>query len=163
MQQLRVERETPDQSEVVALLALADERSEALYPQESRHGLSLELLLAQDVRFFVARIGGPAVGCGGFRLLSPCRAEMKRVFVAAEARGQGVGRAIVEAVEAAAASEGATTMYLETGVKSDEAIRLYGRLGYAECGPFADYRPDPLSVFMVKSLGAAPHYSSGHS
>jgi putative acetyltransferase len=44
-------------------------------------------------------------------------------------------------------------MYLETGVKSDEAIRLYRRLGYMDCGPFADYRPDPLSVFMVKSLG----------
>jgi putative acetyltransferase len=56
-------------------------------------------------------------------------------------------------VEGAAVAEGVGQMYLETGVKSDEAIRLYRRLGYMDCGPFADYRPDPLSVFMVKSLG----------
>jgi putative acetyltransferase len=56
-------------------------------------------------------------------------------------------------VEAAAAAEGVRRMYLETGVKSDEAIRLYRRLGYVECAPFAAYGPDPLSVFMVKSLG----------
>ena len=137
----------------MGLLALADERSQALYPAESRHGLSLAALLTQDVRFFVARIDGLAVGAGGYLRLPGRCAEMKRVFVATEARGQGVGRAIVEAVEGAAVAEGVGQMYLETGVKSDEAIRLYRRLGYMDCGPFADYRPDPLSVFMVKSLG----------
>ena len=44
------------------------------------------------------------------------------------------------------------TLLLETGVKSYEALRLYRRFGFAECGPFADYRPDRLSVFMVKPL-----------
>ncbi len=43
-------------------------------------------------------------------------------------------------------------MFLEMGVKSDEAIRLYRRLGYRACGPFGAYGPDPLSAFMVKSL-----------
>jgi putative acetyltransferase len=57
-------RETADQPEVVGLLALADERSQAFYPAESRHGLSLAALLTQDVRFFVARIDGLAVGAG---------------------------------------------------------------------------------------------------
>ncbi len=131
---------------------MADARSAALYPVESRLGLSLSALLGQDARFFVARLGGRAAGCGGYVLLPGGSAEMKRVFTVAEARGRGIGRAIVESVEAAAAGEGVGRMYLETGVKSDEAIRLYRRLGYAERGPFAGYGPDPLSVFMVKTL-----------
>jgi putative acetyltransferase len=146
-------RETPDQPEVARLLALADERSAALYPAESRHGLSLADLLGQAVWFSVARLDGRAVGCGGYGVLSDRSAEMKRVFVAEEARGRGVGRAIVEAVEAGAAAEGVRRMYLETGVKSDEALRLYRRLGYEACAPFAHYQPDPLSVFMVKAWG----------
>jgi putative acetyltransferase len=149
---LAIMRDGPDRPEVAALLALADARSESLYPVESRHGLSVAALLAQDARFFVARIAGRAVGCGGYVLLSDGAAEMKRVFVVEAARGRGMGRAILAAIEAAAAAEGVTQMYLETGIKSDEAIRLYGRLGYEERGPFAGYRPDPLSVFMVKAL-----------
>jgi putative acetyltransferase len=147
-----VERETPRQPEVVALLALADARATSLYPAESRHGLTLAALLEQQARFYVARTDGVAAGCGGYVLLPGRAAEMKRVFVRAEARGQGIGRALVEALEASAAAEGVRRMYLETGVKSDEAIRLYRRLGYVACGPFAAYGPDPLSVFMVKSL-----------
>jgi putative acetyltransferase len=146
---LAITRDGPDQPEVAALLAMADAWSASLYPVESRYGLSIAALLAQEARFFVARLDGHAVGCGGYVLLS----EMKRVFVVEDARGQGIGRAILEAIEAAAAAEGVTQMYLETGVKSDEAIRLYGRLGYELRGPFAGYGPDPLSVFMVKSLG----------
>ncbi len=150
---LLIKQDVPDRPEIAALLALADARSESLYPAESRHGLSVAALLAQEARFFLARIAGRAVGCGGYVLLSDRSAEMKRVFVVAEAWGQGIGRAILEAIESAAAAEGVAQMYLETGVKSDEAIRLYGRLGYQERGPFAGYGPDPLSVFMVKPLG----------
>ena len=154
---LTIGPETPNQPEIIDLLALADEGAASLYPAESRHGLSLSELLAQGAfgaaRFYVARIGARAAGCGGFVLLPDRSAEMKRVFVAASARGQGIGRVIVQALEAAAIAEGVPRMYLETGVKSDEAIRLYRRLGYTACAPFAAYKPDPLSVFMVRSLG----------
>jgi putative acetyltransferase len=153
MPPLIVSRESPDQPEVERLLALADERAALLYPAESRHGLSLAALLAQAAQFCVARHEGRAAGCGGYVLLPKRSAEMKRVFVMASARGQGLGRAIVQAREAAAAAEGVRRMYLETGVRSDEALRLYRRLGYEVCGPFGAYGPDPLSVFMIKALG----------
>ncbi len=149
---LVVRRETPDQPDVVDFLAKADERSSALYPAESRHGLGLSALLRAGARFFVARHGGQALGCGGYVLLAEGVAEMKRLFVDPGARGRGVGGAIVGAIERAAAAEGVRTLLLETGVKSYEALRLYRRFGFAECGPFADYRPDRLSVFMVKPL-----------
>ena len=150
---LDVLRETPDQPEVLALLAAADRRSEGLYPAESRHSLSMTALLAADVRFLVARDpSGRALGCGGYVLLSGDAAELKRLFVNPGARGGGVGAAIVRAAEKGAAGEGVRSMFLEPGVKSVEAVRLYERLGYAACAPFASYAPDPLSVFMVKAL-----------
>jgi putative acetyltransferase len=149
---LIVKRENPDQADVLRLLAKADERSSSLYPVESRHGLSLSALVAAQVRFFMARRDGYALGCGGYIFLPERSAEMKRLFVDADARGQGIGGAIVGAIEEAVAKEDIRTLFLETGIKSNEAIRLYKRFGFTECGPFAHYQPDPLSVFMVKLL-----------
>ena len=147
-----VQRETPDSPEVVAFLAAADQRSAALYPEESRHGLSLPALLSAGARFFVARQGGQALGCGGYVLIGADVAATKRLFVDPSLRGRGTGKALVLAIEKAAAGEGMKTLFLETGIKSAEALRLYGHLGFKVCPPFADYRPDPLSVFMVKQL-----------
>lgn len=149
---LTVGRETPDQPDVLTLLTRADERSASLYPAESRHGLGVLALLAAEVRFFVAREGRLALGCGGYVLLPKQAAEMKRLFVVPGARGRGVGGTIVRAVEKAAAEEDARMLFLETGIKSFEALGLYRRLGFTECPPFAHYRPDPLSVFMRKFL-----------
>lgn len=147
-----IQQETPEQSEVLQLLHKADDRSSSLYPSESRHGPSLNALMAPNVRFFVARIAGIAVGCGGYAIYADGTAELKRVFVNAESRGQGVGRTILEAIEGSARRACITRMQLETGIKSVEAIRLYQRLGYRERGPFGTYVSDPLSVFMVKEI-----------
>jgi len=149
-------RETPDQPDVLHLLQQADARSASLYPVESRFGLDLAGLLAQAVRFFVARLDGRTVGCGGYALGQDQDAEMKRIFVLPVARGQGVGRALVSAIENAAIAEQVQWMRLETGIKSAEALHLYRRLGYTGRGPFGAYAPDPLSVFMEKQLGCAP-------
>ena len=149
---LSVTRETPDQPDVLHLLEQADARSASLYPAESRFGLDLAGLLAQAVRFFVARLDGRTVGCGGYALGRDQDAELKRIFVLPAARGQGVGQALVLAIEHAAAAAQARWMRLETGVKSVEALHLYQRLGYRERGPFGAYLPDPLSVFMEKQL-----------
>jgi len=146
--------ETPDQPEVLALLRLADARSAALYPEDSRPGPGLAALLAPGVRFFVARRDGRAIGCGGYAPSGDGAAELKRIFVVAEARGTGLGRALVEAIEATAIGDGIRLMRLETGIRSVEAIGLYRRLGYRETGPFGAYGPDPLSVFMAKALPA---------
>ncbi|MGK9170315.1 GNAT family N-acetyltransferase [Inquilinus limosus] len=149
---LTIARETPDQPEVHALLEQADRRSAGLYPAESRHGLDVGALLALQVRFPVARLDGRAVGCGGYAPDGNGAAELKRIFVATEARGLGIGRALLEALEAEARCEGIRLLRLETGVKSTEALGLYRRFGYRETGPFGAYGPDPLSVFMEKAL-----------
>lgn len=149
---LSVAQETPDQEEVFLLLRRADERSSSLYPSESRHGADVTTLMDQRVRFFVARLDGVAVGCGGYVSNGTRTGELKRMFVEAGVRGQGIGRSILQAIEDMAKREGLLTMQLETGIKSAEARGLYGRFGYCECGPFGGYGPDPLSVFMEKHL-----------
>ena len=59
-------QEALHQDAVQRLLRAADERSAALYPTDSRFGLGADDLLLRGVRFFVARLCGQAVGCGGF-------------------------------------------------------------------------------------------------
>ncbi len=109
-------------------------------------------LLSQDVRFLVARDAGMAIGCGGYVVGVDGRGELKRVFVRPEARGHGVGRQILDALEHAASMEGVRHLLIETGVAFVEALRLYRRFGYAERGPFWSYGLDPLSVFLEKRI-----------
>ena len=144
--------EPPDQPEVAALLTQADALSASLYPPESNHPVYADVLGAANARFFVARQGGMAVGCGAVILGPDGHGEIKRMFVDPARRGQGVGRQILAAIEAAAVAEGAHLLQLETGVDSHDALRLYHATGFVERGPFGGYRPDPLSVFMEKVL-----------
>jgi putative acetyltransferase len=147
---LVVARESARQVEVVRLLEEADRRSRSLYPEESLHGLGIEAIEEKNVRFFVARLDGRAIGCGGYLPCAPKAAELKRLFETEAARGQRVGKAILQTVEHAARQEGVETTLLEMGVKSDAALSLYRSFGYRERAPFGDYGPDPLCVFMEK-------------
>ena len=78
------------------------------------------------------------------------------MWVIPEARGLGVSRLILAALEARARSEGVRALRLETGVESHAALGLYTRAGFTRRDPFGDYRADPLSVFMEKDLSEAP-------
>ena len=80
------------------------------------------------------------------------QAEMKRMFVRADARGIGLGRRLLNALEEVACHRGITRISLETGIKQPEAIGLYRASGYQDCPPFGDYKADPLSLFMTKNL-----------
>ena len=151
---LKVSRETPRQDDVVTLIRQSDALMQSLYPAESNHLVDIESLAAFNVHFFVARENGRALGCGAFVLGIDGHAEMKRVFVDPAARGKGVARAVMEALEREAAHLGVTLMQLETGIKQPEAIALYRKFGYVERGPFGTYKSDPLSLFMEKRLSS---------
>ena len=149
---IAIARESPRQDDVIALIRQSDALMQSLYPAESNHLVDVESLAAFNVHFLVAREQGRALGCGALVLGEAGQAEMKRVFVAPAARGKGVARLLMEALEREAAQRGVTLMQLETGIKQPEAIALYRKFGYAERGPFGSYQPDPLSLFMEKRL-----------
>ncbi|MET9363696.1 GNAT family N-acetyltransferase [Streptomyces sp. NPDC006632] len=80
-------------------------------------------------------------------------AELKRMYVVPEARGQGLARRILAALEADARAAGRTRMVLETGIKQPEAITLYRSTGYEPCEKFGHYRTYDSSRCFAKRLG----------
>jgi len=150
--EISIAAEDPRQPDVRQLIALSDAYLEALYPPDSNHLVGVAELAAPGTVLLVARVDGEALGSIAFRSIAPDQAEMKRMFVRADARGRGLGRRLLEALEDAARSRRITRISLETGIRQPEAIGLYRAAGYRECPPFADYAPDPLSLFMTKRL-----------
>jgi putative acetyltransferase len=146
--------ENPDQPEVAALLESSDAYMAALYPAESNHLLDVASLRRPEVMFLVARIDGEAAGCGALVSSGEGWAEIKRMFVAPWARGRKLGRRLLEMIETIAVEQGAAMLRLETGAKQPEALALYRSVGFVETGPFGEYAPDPLSIFMEKRLPA---------
>jgi putative acetyltransferase len=142
--------ESPDQPDVLQLIDELDAYQRSLYPAESNHLLDLSSLLQPNVHFAVARGGqGEALGCAAVVLMDGF-AEIKRMFVSPRARGGGVGRRLLEHVEAQALAGGRHVLRLETGIHQPEALGLYERAGYSRRGPYEGYAEDPLSVFMEK-------------
>ncbi|WP_308126424.1 GNAT family N-acetyltransferase [Rhodococcoides corynebacterioides] len=117
---------------------------------------------------FVVRDAEGSVGMGGWRAhdggpeadgLRPGDAEIKRMYVRPQARGRGVARAVLAAVERSATEAGRRRLVLETGLRQPEAIGLYTSSGYRPLVPkFGLYRHEEQSVCMVKDLdtGSAP-------
>ena len=149
---IHVSFESPDQPEVVALIAELDAYQDTLYPPESRHSLDLHSLKQPNVIFVVARAeGGQTVGCGAV-VLGSGYGEVKRMYVQPNCRGQGIAKVVLDQLESEARARGCHLLRLETGPYQPEALALYGRSGYERSGPFGAYTNDPLSVFMQKSL-----------
>jgi putative acetyltransferase len=147
---MKIAFETPNQPEVVALIADLDAYQLTLYPPESVYALDMASLVQPNVLFAVARsVDGAAVGCGAL-VVMPEFGEVKRMYVSPAARGQGVARRLLGVLESEAQQRGVSQFMLETGPYQHEALALYERLGYARRGPYGDYRDDPLSVFMEK-------------
>ena len=144
--------ENPDQPEILELLRESDAYMAALYPAESNHLLDMSSLQRPEVTFIAARLQGKAVGCGAIVRSPEGWAEIKRMFVSPEARGRQLGKQLLRKLESVAAETGVRMLRLETGVKQPEALALYASTGFVEIGPFGQYRADPLSLFMEKSL-----------
>lgn len=150
---MHIALESPDQPEVVALIADLDAYQDALYPPESRHALDLASLKQPNVLFVVARdTSARAIGCGAI-VLNPEFGELKRMYVHPRSRGQGVAKAILAMLESEAGRAGCKLLKLETGPFQPEALAFYARSGYERRGPFGKYTNDPLSVFMQRRLG----------
>ena len=135
-----------------ALLAAGDAYMAALYPPESNHMLDLDALKKPEVTFFVARHDRHIIGCAAMVNSGDGWAEIKRMFVAPAARGQQLGRKLLQKIELTAVERGVPVLRLETGIKQPQALSLYRSAGYIDIGAFGQYAHNPLSVFMEKSL-----------
>ena len=112
--------------------------------------------------FVVARWEGQPVGCGALRCirdpkllreLGPRVGELKRMYVAPDSRGQGVGRALLERLEDEARKLGLDRLVLETGNRLPGALALYARAGFTGIPAYGEYVASAsTSVCLAKDL-----------
>jgi GNAT superfamily N-acetyltransferase len=106
-----------------------------------------------DGVFLVTRAhDGRAVACGGVCRFDAARAELKRMYVLPASRGAGLGRRMLEALEAEARRLGYTGIVLETGNRQPEALGLYVSAGYGPIPCYGAYAGRALSRCFEKRL-----------
>jgi ribosomal protein S18 acetylase RimI-like enzyme len=148
-----ITRERPDSADAIALITELEAHLVPLYPAESRHGFSVEKLIAQAVAFFVLREHDMPAGCGGVLLVGSEYGKVKRMYVRPQFRGLGFGKIILDHLTDYTREHGIGLVRLETGVHQTAAIRLYEGMGFHRIPPFGDYFVDPLSICYEKHIG----------
>lgn len=152
---VQVQPDDPRADDVRALLerhlAFAHEHT----PVEHVHALDVDALVGPDIVLVSCREAGRMRGVGAIRRLDAGHAEVKSMHTAAEARGTGVARQVLDHLLDVARSWGVTRVCLETGTMDAfvPAHRLYAAAGFVPCGPFADYPVSDTSAFMTLDLG----------
>lgn len=123
-------------------------------PADSCHVLELDELRGPRITVWSAWIDDTLAGCGALQELDVTHGEIKSMRTADAFLRRGVAASVLEHLLGAARARGYRRLSLETGAPEHflPARRLYERYGFAECPPFADYVPDPFSVFMTREL-----------
>jgi putative acetyltransferase len=157
MTQIHIELVPAITDDVRALIYELDAGLAVAYPPEQMHGLTLRSLFEPHVKFFIARIEGDAVGCGGVAFFDGF-AEVKRMYVREPARGSGAAQALLAHIEDVTRAAGVSVLRLETGVRQPAAVRLYESAGFRPCASFEPYTSMPPawtknSLFYEKNLG----------
>jgi GNAT superfamily N-acetyltransferase len=103
--------------------------------------------------FLVARVDGKPIGCAGIcRCEGERVAELRRMYVAPEARRSGIARAMVIELEQRARELGYVNLRLETGPEQPEAVHLYETTGFVVIANFGQYTGQRRSICMEKRI-----------
>jgi putative acetyltransferase len=150
---ITIVEERPDSADALQLITELDTYLNGLpYPQESRHAFSVDKLLKEGVAFFVTRLDGQPVGCGGIKMFGNEYGEVKRMYVRPVCRGLGLGKAMLNRLAEYTRERQVSLLRLETGIYQPEAIALYERYGFQRRPPFGEYKVDPMSVYLEKHI-----------
>lgn len=149
---IAIAAERPDTADASALVLELEAELAAIYPSASRHGYSVQKLVEQQVHFFVLRVDGLPVGCGGIQFFGRDYGELKRMYVRPAWRGRGLSRQLVEHLCAHALAHGLGRVRLETGVHQHAAIALYERSGFHSIPLFGTYEGSPHSLCYERVL-----------
>lgn len=143
---IRTDSDNADFRELVALLdrdlRIRDGEEHSFYAQFNK--------IDKIQHVVVAYQNGQAVGCGAIKEYSKNVAEVKRMFVKPEWRGQGIAKRILSELEIWAAELNYSECILETGKKQPEAIGLYQKSGYRLIPNYGQYEGVENSVCMRK-------------
>lgn len=148
--------ERPDVPDCVQLIEELETHLASHYPIESRHGLSVQRLIDEEVAFFLVRHADVPAGCGGIKLFGTEYGELKRMYIRPDFRGKGLGKLLLNTLAAYALENQVRLLRLETGIYQTEAIGLYERFGFRRIPPFGNYTDDPLSLCYEMELTNVP-------
>jgi putative acetyltransferase len=153
---VRVELDDLSRPQVHDLLREHLDNMYELSPRESVHALDLQKLRSPDITFWTIWDDSVLLGCGALKELTPTHGEVKSMRTPKSLRRRGAGRAILAHIVGEARRRGYRRLSLETGSQDGfrPAQKLYESFCFTYCGPFADYKLDPNSVFMSLELGA---------
>jgi len=147
---ITLELVSPSHADAQRLIRELDSEIAALYPDSAINGIN-SIEFDRNGRYFVLALqAGEAVGCGGFRRVDDCCAEIKRMFVRASARRHGIARQILRHLEAEIGRQGFSTIVLETGCDNAAALALYQAEGYFPIPAFLGYVGIPISRCFAK-------------
>jgi putative acetyltransferase len=151
---IEVAPDDPQRPDVRALLEEHLAEMHGTSPPESVHALDHAALADPAITFWTAREDGLLLGTAALKRLADGSGEVKSMRTATAARGRGVAALLLVHLLDEARRRGWARVSLETGSQDHfaPARRLYARHGFVPCGPFADYRPDPHSVFLTLAL-----------
>lgn len=151
---IRVDDLTGDAARRLIALHLAGMHDTS--PPESVHALDIDALRHPSISVWTAWVDGELAGIAALKALDAQRGEIKSMRVDDRFLGAGIGRALLRHLVDDARRRGMSSLWLETGTTAEfvPARRLYASEGFAPCGPFADYAPDPHSMFMTRPLAA---------
>ena len=151
---MHIEIDDLTRPQVHALLEEHLRNMHELSPPEQVFALDLNKLRQPEITFWTVWEDGQLLGCGALKALSAHEGEIKSMRTPQALRRRGAGRAVLDHIVAEATRRGYTALHLETGSHPNfrPAHQLYERAGFTVSGPFADYQPDPHSVFMSLRL-----------
>lgn len=140
--------------EIAAFLEEHLQDMRAVSPPESKHALDLDGLRQPEISFWTVWDDRTLVACGALKELDADHAEIKSMRTAAAYKQKGVASLLLGHILEEAKVRRYRRLSLETGSMAffEPARRLYTKFGFEFCEPFADYKPDPNSLFMTKSL-----------
>ena len=154
MRQGTISTDDPRADDVRELLERHLAYARATTAPEDVHALDLDALVDPSVTFFSFRADGELLGIAALQHLDGQHAEIKSMHTAEAARGEGIGRAMVDHLIDVAREAGYRRVSIETGAGPAfaPARRLYASARFMACGPFGGYGPSPNSAYMTLSL-----------
>ncbi len=150
--EFRLEARSYDDPAVVRLVAAVQREYVLRYGGPDRAVVDPGEFAAPGGTFLVGLLDGEAVATGGWRRIDARTVEIKRMYVVPGARGLGLARRMLAALESSAVAAGADSVRLNTGAKQPEAVALYESSGYRPTPGFGHYAEHPGALFYAKQL-----------
>ena len=145
----------PDAADVRALQRAHREFCLSVTPAENAHALESDAIADPLLTIYGIRREGVLLAIGALRPIDDGHVEIKSMHTATAARGQGVGRLMLEHLLAAATERGYARVSLETGTADAFAAAraMYAAAGFTPCPPFGDYRETADNTYFTLDLG----------